>query len=62
MRGDDRFFFTDNSMKNETKEPLLKRLMDNTWLLLVLGVIIPMLSYTLWGWVELGLIKPATLP
>ena len=58
----DRFFSSDNSMNNETKEPFLKRLMDNTWLLLVLGVIIPLLSYTLWGWVELGLIKPATLP
>jgi hypothetical protein len=33
-------------MNNETKEPLLKRLMDNTWLLLVLGVLIPLLSYT----------------
>jgi hypothetical protein len=49
-------------MKNETKEPLLKRLMDNPWLLLVLGVLIPLASYTLWGWVELGLVKTATLP
>ena len=49
-------------MKNETKEPLLKRLMDNTWLLLVLGVLIPLVSYTLWGWAELGTIQPATLP
>lgn len=49
-------------MKNETKEPLLKRLMDNTWLLLALGVLIPLLSYTAWGWVELWLVKPAQLP
>lgn len=49
-------------MNNETKEPLLKRLMDNPWLLLVLGVLVPMLSYTLWGWIELELIKPALLP
>ncbi len=49
-------------MNNETKDPLLKRLMDNTWLLLVLGVLIPLLSYTLWGWVELGMVQPATLP
>jgi hypothetical protein len=49
-------------MKNETKEPLLKRLMDNTWLLLVLGVLIPLLSYTLWGWIELGMLQPAVLP
>jgi hypothetical protein len=49
-------------MNNETKDPLLKRLMDNTWLLLVLGVLIPLISYTLWGWVELGMVQPATLP
>lgn len=52
-------------MTNDTKpkrEPWLKRLMDNTWLLLALGVLIPFLSYTLWGWVELGTIQPATLP
>ncbi len=49
-------------MNNESKDPLLKRLMDNTWLLLVLGVLIPLLSYTLWGWVELGMVQPATLP
>ena len=49
-------------MKNDTKEPLFKRLMDNPWLLLVLGVLIPFASYTLWGWVELGLVKTATLP
>lgn len=49
-------------MNEEKKEPLLKRLMDNTWLLLVLGVLIPMLSYTAWGWIELLLVKPAQLP
>jgi len=49
-------------MNNEPKEPILKRLMDNTWLLLVLGVTIPLLSYTLWGWIELGSIQPAALP
>jgi hypothetical protein len=49
-------------MNNETKDPLLKRLMDNPWLLLVLGVLVPMLSYTLWGWIELEMVKPALLP
>lgn len=49
-------------MNNQTKDPWLKRLMDNPWLLLVLGVVIPLLSYTAWGWVELGLVQPATLP
>ena len=50
------------NMKNENQEPWLKRLMDNPWLLLVLGVVIPFLSYTVWGWIELGFVKPATLP
>lgn len=40
----------------------LKRLMDNVWLLLILGVLIPFVSYTLWGWVELTHVPPATLP
>lgn len=49
-------------MKSESKEPLLKRLMENTWLLLVLGVVIPFISYSIWGWIEILLIKPAPLP
>jgi hypothetical protein len=49
-------------MNHETKEPLLKRVLDNTWLLLALGVLIPLLSYTAWGWIELVLVPPATLP
>ncbi|MFN7138395.1 MAG: hypothetical protein ACK4UN_03545 [Limisphaerales bacterium] len=49
-------------MKEPPKKHPIQRLMDNPWLLLVLGVIIPFLSYTVWGWIELLLIKPATLP
>lgn len=45
----------------ETKHPVQK-LMDNPWLLLALGVGIPFLSYTIWGWIELVLLKPAALP
>ncbi len=45
----------------EKKHPLQK-LMDNPWLLLALGVAIPVLSYSVWGWIELVLVKPATLP
>lgn len=36
--------------------------MDNPWLLLVLGVVLPILSYTVWGWVELARLPPAQLP
>jgi hypothetical protein len=43
------------------KHPL-ERLMDNPWLLLVLGVVIPLLSYTVWAWIELYFVPPAPLP
>lgn len=36
--------------------------MDNPWLLLVLGVVIPFLSYTAWGIVELAQTPAAKLP
>ena len=44
------------------KKHALQKLMDNPWLLLVLGVVIPTLSYTVWGWIELASMSPATLP
>ncbi len=40
----------------------LQRLFDNPWLLLVLGISVPLLSYTAWGWIELLLTKKAELP
>jgi len=46
----------------ESKPHWIQRLMDNHWLLLVLGIVLPFLSYTIWGWVELANIPPATLP
>ena len=49
-------------MNHETNKPLLQRVLDNTWLLLALGVIIPLLSYTAWGWIEITKVAPATLP
>ncbi len=45
----------------EHKHPIQK-LMDNPWLLLVLGVVIPTLSYTVWGWIEVWTTPPAKLP
>ena len=47
--------------ETERKHPI-QRLMDNPWLLLALGVIIPSVSYTLWGWLELLFLKVAQLP
>ena len=49
-------------MDAEAPKHPLQRLMDNPWLLLVLGVLIPFISYALWGWIELHTISPATLP
>lgn len=45
-------------MNDQEKKHPLQKLMDNTWLLLALGVLIPFVSYTIWGWIELLLIKP----
>jgi len=36
--------------------------MDNPWLLLALGLLVPILSYTVWGWVELMQLPDAKLP
>lgn len=49
-------------MKNENEIHPWQKLLDNPWLLLALGVIVPFLSYTAWGWIELLMTKPALLP
>ncbi len=43
------------------KHPI-EKLIDNPWLLLLLGLVIPFVSYTLWGLIELWTLDPATLP
>lgn len=48
-------------MDNEPKHPIQK-LMDNPWLLLALGLLIPFISYTLWGWLEVMGMPQAKLP
>ena len=40
----------------------LQKLLDNPWLLLALGVLVPVLSYTVWGLLELQKLQTATLP
>lgn len=37
----------------EEKVPLIQQLLDNPFLLLFLGVLIPMLVYTLWGVIDI---------
>ncbi len=48
-------------MEPEKTHPLQK-LMDNPWLLLLLGLVVPILSYTIWGWIEIASMPPSTLP
>lgn len=36
--------------------------MDNPWLLLALGVAVPFISYTLWGYIDVSSMPPAQLP
>ncbi len=45
-----------------TDKRMLQRLMDNPWILLILGFLIPTISYTIWGWVELLRVPVAPLP
>jgi len=47
----------------ETEEkPLGQRFLDNVWLLLALGLAIPIISYTLWGIIEIISMGKAPLP
>ncbi len=34
---------------NSTSPHFMQRLLDNNWLLLALGILTPMVIYTLWG-------------
>jgi hypothetical protein len=46
----------DNMSDTETetgKVPLMQQLLDNPFLLLFLGVLIPMVVYTLWGVIDI---------
>lgn len=48
-------------MDAEERHPV-ERWMDNPWLLLALGLLLPLLSYTIWGWVETLTLETAKLP
>lgn len=43
---------SDNNTDNEPV-PLMQKLLDNPFLLLFLGVMIPMIVYTLWGVIDI---------
>ena len=40
-------------VQTEEKVPLMQQLLDNPFLLLFLGVLIPMIVYTLWGVIDI---------
>ncbi len=44
---------------DDEKVPLIQRLLDNPFLLLFLGVLIPMVVYTLWGVIDILTIPAA---
>ena len=46
---------------DDPKHPIQK-LMDNPWALLALGLLVPILSYTLWGLIGIMTMSQATLP
>ena len=39
--------------QTEEKVPMMQQLLDNPFLLLFLGVMVPMLVYTVWGVVDI---------
>ena len=39
--------------QTEEKVPMMQQLIDNPFLLLFLGVLIPMIVYTLWGVIDI---------
>ena len=42
-----------NSQAQEEQVPMMQKLLDNPFLLLFLGVMVPMVIYTLWGVIEI---------
>ena len=52
----------ENTKPPETDDgdiPFMQRLLDNQWLLLAIGVAMPMLLYVVWGVVEIAMIPLA---
>ena len=43
----------DDTHSEDEKVPLIQQLLDNPFLLLFLGVMIPMIVYSLWGVIDI---------
>ena len=48
--------------REDEQPPLLQRLYDNVYLLLVAGIVVMAVIYTGWGLWEILTLPPATLP
>lgn len=48
--------------KSGEKVPLGQRLFERPFLLLIVGIVVMLAFYTLWGLVEIASLKPAPLP
>jgi hypothetical protein len=48
-------------VNGESRRNVFEKLMDNPWLLLVLGVVVPVLFYNVWGWIDLVWVPTANL-
>lgn len=46
-------------MSDSNDMPFLQKVLENNWLLLVLGLLVPMVIYTAWGLVDVINIPPA---
>jgi len=44
---------TESTDESEEKVPLMQQLLDNPFLLLFIGVMVPMVVYTLWGVIDI---------
>lgn len=45
--------------RDEDRPPLMQALFDNIFLLLVLGIVVPVVFYTVWGLLEIASIPLA---
>lgn len=53
---------TDRPAGAEERIPLGQRLFEKPFLLLIAGIVVMLVFYTLWGLVEILSLKPAPLP
>ena len=45
-------------MSENQSTPFVQRILDNMWVLLLLGIIVYSISYIAWGWIEIATVQP----